>query len=306
MFFENKDYANNSPQDVIVKIGEVVDTYDEYDGMRIKVRIEQDNNVAVKDLPYAFPLLPKTLQSMPKKGEAVLVILSKLSNKNSIRYYIGPLLSQPQFYYEEKYNGGNGTSNSLLQGSVKKPLGGISKNDMTRGAFPNKEDVAILGRKSEDIILKDGEIVMRCGIRGKPITEEDDSLQGDIFFNTQSPSYLQLKYKRGLIKSNGQVVNSVANLVADKINLISHQDVNGFNLTNQDELIPLEDLENIMSKLHQVPYGDVLVDFLNILRGAVVNHMHAFPGLPPVPCPYVTEALGFDLNKILSDNVRIS
>lgn len=296
--------------EVVIRIGEVISVEDNTDGLRIKVRTDQDNRVSTEELPYAFPLLPKTLQTIPKKGEAVFILMARLGNKNSMRYYVGPIISQPQYFYNENYNSGVGSSTSLIQGGIAKPLKGINFSDETRGAFPKKEDVAIIGRKSEDIILKDGEIDIRCGIRGEIANvgnnDETNHLRGNVIFNNQSPAYLQLKYQRGICKGKQQVADSVINVVADKINLISHQDVNAFNLTDKDNLIKSEEMDGIMEKLHQLPYGDLLVDLLNRLRLALTNHVHAYPGLPPVPCNYITHALGFDLNTILSDNVRIS
>lgn len=310
-----QDPHTNVGGEALIRIGEVVEVNDEYDGLRIKVRIDQDSKTETKDLPYAFPLLPKTIQSVPKKGEAVLIIVSSLGNKNSIRYYIGPLISQPQFFYDEKYNGGFGTSNSLLQGSISKPLESISHYNETKGAFPEINDIALIGRKSEDIILKDGEIDIRCGIRGRKLFDnqspnaDSDSitpLQGDVVFNTQSPAYLQLKYQRGLCKGYKQVADSVINLVADKINLISHKDTEYHNLTDQENLINSNELDEIMSKLHQVPYGDLLFDLLVRIRLAIINHVHPYPGKPPVKCEYVDNMLKFDIETILSENVRIS
>lgn len=323
-----QDPHTNVGGEALIRIGEVVEVNDEYDGLRIKVRIDQDSKTETKDLPYAFPLLPKTIQSVPKKGEAVLIIVSSLGNKNSIRYYIGPLISQPQFFYDEKYNGGFGTSNSLLQGSISKPLESISHYNETKGSFPEINDVALIGRKSEDIILKDGEIDIRCGIRGKKLfdyqlpnkvlsleeikngTKADSGsitpLQGDVVFNTQSPAYLQLKYQRGLCKGNKQIADSVINLVADKINLISHKDAEHHNLTDQENLINPNELDEIMSKLHQVPYGDLLVDALIKIRNGLVNHVHSYPGKPPVMCSNMINVMGVELDKILSENVRIS
>ena len=300
---------------VLIRIGEVISVDDEFHGWRIKVRLEQDNALIDSEIPYAFPLLPKMLQNVPKVGEAVLIILSVLGNKESIRYYIGPLISQPQYLYEELYRGGRGTSTALMQGTASHipPLETIDHYAETTGAFPNINDVALIGRKSEDIIIKDGEIDLRCGIRGSKLFDsstkganDGNGLQGDVVFNTQSPAYLQLKFKRGLCKGNKQVADSVVNIVADKINIISHKDTEHFNLTDQNELIKEQELDDIMSKLHQVPYGDLLLEALKKFRAALQNHKHQYPGLPPVPCEYMLSALGVDLDKILSEHVRIS
>lgn len=290
--------------DIMIKMAQVESVMDDADGLRIKARLSQDGSISTRDLPYAFPLLPKTIQSVPKVGEGVLIFFSEIGNNQSNRFYIGPVLSQPQYQEYESYFYGRGSTLSLLQGGSLKPLEKISNFDATRGAFPKVNDVALVGRKTEDIILKDGEVDIRCGIRGKAAYHE--SLLGDVIFNTQSPSYIQLKYKKGLCTNNKQEADSVINMVADKINLISHRDTNYFNLTDQDELIKESDMDMIMSKLHQLPYGDVLVEVLQKMRNAIVNHVHPYPGLPPCLDQHVVALNGTDLNKILSDNVRIS
>ena len=55
----------------------------------------------------------------------------------------------------------------LVRVRIKKILATIDNFDETKGAFPNNDDIAVIGRKSEDVILKDGEIDIRCGIRQK-------------------------------------------------------------------------------------------------------------------------------------------
>ena len=290
---------------VIVNIGQVESLVDNADGMRLKVRLEQDRGLNNDELPYSFPLLPKTIQTAPKVGEAVLVITSILNNKNSIRYYVGPLISQPQFMYEDAYEYGIGNATSLLQGNYTNEKEAVSRYYGSQGAFPKVNDVALVGRKTEDIILKDDEIDIRCGIRTKAIGE-NDNISGYVFMNTLNPSYIQLKFKNGIGRREKQEADSVINMVADKINLISHKDTNHFMLTDQEELIKSSDLDEIMSKLHQVPYGDVLVDVLKKIVNALVLHVHPYPGLAPCVEENITKVIGIDFDKLLSPNVRIS
>ena len=94
--------------------------------------------------------------------------------------------------------------------------------------------------------------------------------------------------------------------MADKVNIISHKDVNSFNLTDKNELIKTSEMDDIMSKLHQLPYGDVLVKMLNIIRDAITNHVHPYPGMPPCSDTYIMDLLSQDFNDMLSINVRIS
>jgi len=123
-----------------------------YDGLRVRAEIEGKDypkNNEPKYLPWAFPLLPKTFQSIPKVGESVLLIYDASSNGQ--RYYIGPIISQPQFnaYCEPK----NATS-LLMEPVHNKPLERVSNNDDTKGAYPKSSDVAVIGRGAEDLLLR--------------------------------------------------------------------------------------------------------------------------------------------------------
>ena len=76
----------------IIKKGQVELIEDTADGLRIKVRIEQDGTTPLENIPYAFPLLPKTFQSVPKRGEGAFIITTMSDSKESQRYYIGPII----------------------------------------------------------------------------------------------------------------------------------------------------------------------------------------------------------------------
>ncbi len=291
---------------VLIKMAQVESVEDDADGLRIKARLLQDGMRATKDLPYSYPLLPKTFRTVPKVGEGVLIFFSEYGNIDSNRYYIGPIISQDQKLDFDPYDYGRGTAISLLQGGELEPLTKLSKYEETNGSFPKTNDVSVVGRKSEDIILKDGEIDLRCGIRSEVVNETDKNLVGNVMFNNINPSYIQLKYKRAIGYSKNQEADSIINLVADKINIISHKDVNQFNLTDKNELIKTSEMDEIMSKLHQLAYGDELVKALNIIRNAITNHVHPYPGMPPCSDTYIMDLLSYDFNDILSNNVRIS
>ena len=82
----------------------VVSVNDENACLRIKVRLQpEDNNTAVEDLPYCFPLLPKHFQVNPKVGEMVLVITSRLGVSQSRRWFIGPIISQQYMLREDPF-----------------------------------------------------------------------------------------------------------------------------------------------------------------------------------------------------------
>lgn len=289
-------------KNIILRWGQVISVSDESDGLRIRARIRDDNKTNTVVSPYAFPLLPKSFQVVPKVGEMVLILCEDSNNTDSNRYYIGPIISQPQFNYKDSYDWGEGTAPSLLEGGHKDPAETISHNASSIGAFPNVNDVAIVGRKGEDIILKDDEIDIRCAIR-----------EGTMF-NNIDPAYIQLKHEDGEHKGELQG-NSFVNVVADKINLISLDRGDkkdplrdgSFNLTDNTNLIGGNTMDAVMSKLHKVPYGDLLVEALELMRQAIAQHVHASNGKPANPDPNViTKLMNFDFDSINSKNVRTS
>ena len=298
----------------IAAVREVENTYskDGYDGLRIRAEIATDKSKEISDIPWAFPLLPKTLQTIPKVGEAVFLIMDDSGSKTSAqRYYIGPIISQPQYntFCERK------NATTLLNTSDRKPIGKISNVDDTRGSFPKSEDVALVGRGSEDVILKfdnatkTSELDLRAGIRGEATNSNNEDMIGNIIFNGADPAYIQLKYKKGIARQQQNAANSVINMVANRINIMSNKDANiSHNLNNKDTLVSEEKMDEIMNNLHQVPMGDKLVELLKIMKGCIMHHVHPWAGMEQ--CGdwggYINKLDGYDIDSILSEYVRIS
>jgi len=298
----------------IVKKGQVESVEDTADGLRIKIRLKQDGTTPLSDIPYSFPLLPKTFQSVPKVGEGAFVLTTMSDNKESQRYYVGPIISQPQFQEKCDYNYGRGVATSIIDGGNLEPLEKIGNFQESFGAFPNVNDVAIVGRGSEDIIMREDEdtnsnaIDIRCGIRNESpeVNDGNNAMVGKVVFNKTDPAYIQLKYKKGLAKGPEKEANSLVNVVADKVNIISNKDENGFDLTDVQQLIKEGEIDEMMDKLHQLPHGDTLVKLLKLIINAIITHVHPFAGMPPSIAGYVKELTDFDTDSILSKHVRIS
>jgi hypothetical protein len=301
----------------IIEKGQVESVEDIADGLRIKIRLREDGKTPIGELPYAFPLLPKTFQSVPKEGEGAFVIKTMSDNKESQRYYIGPIISQPQFQEKCAYQYGRGNALSVIEGGTVEPLEKISNYRETFGAFPKIEDVAVVGRGSQDIILRSNkdttsdEVDIRCGIRTDSMygnSSDGKAVVGKVVFNRQDPAYIQLKHKKNLINGGEIEANSVVNVVSDKINIISHKDENLFDLTDENQLINENDLENVMTLLHQVPHGDTLIKLLRVIIQAILTHVHPYAGMQASQANYTLEAANWlgKLDTILSKHVRIS
>ena len=309
---------------VLIKIGTVVEVEDGFSqtpsgGMRVRAKLDEDKQKQQKNelIPWAFPLLPKSIQTPPKKGEAVLIIADEVGGFNSgQRYYIGPLISQPQ--YNTFCPAENGTT--LLKFSSRQPLPSLDRISETFGAFPKKEDVALIGRGAEDVVLKYNdtnkisEVDIRAGIRGEgiysPVDKTDNNkVVGNIVFNDIDPAYIQLKYKSGITTGDKKEANSLINIVADRINIMSNKDSNvNHDLHDSDTLVKESEISNMMDRLHQVPMGDKLVEILDIMKGAILHHVHPCGGKEQAgDTPgYINKLKDYDLNKILSEYVRIS
>ena len=65
-------------------------------------------------------------------------------------------------------------------------------------------------------------------------------------------------------------------------------------------------MKELVNKAHQIPYGDTLIEFLDILRTAFAKHVHPFPTMAPCNDDNMKAVAGYDLEGILSDNVRIN
>ena len=302
---------------VLVKIGTVIEVEDKFsangaDSLRVRVKLNEDKARTPNNIPWAWPLLPKTLQSVPKIGEGVLVIADAVDEfAEGQRYYIGPLISQPQ--YHEFCPGKYGTS--LLQASEHLPLEKISDEAMTNGAFPKAEDIALIGRGQEDVVLKfdknskTSEVDLRAGIRQNPMSSDNPNMIGNIIFNGADPAYIQLKYKNGLATQQKHPCCSAVNIVADYVNIMSNYDYNvSDNIHNRDTLVDESKFDETMNKLHQVPKGDKLVELLTIIKGAIMHHVHPWAGMEQCGdwSGFIKKLEGYDIESILSDFVRIS
>ena len=297
-----------------ISIGKVLSTTDEFDGGRIKVRvIPEDNRLGDDELPYAFPLIPKMLHVRPKKDEAVLILSAVDGDNRTQRYYIGPIIAQPQDMYKDDIE----HSSSLLRGGKAPESQSPSTNANSIGAYPTNEDVAIVGRRNSEIILREtdkesgaSEIDIRCGVRidNKPPMPAN--------LNKETPAYIQIRHSPLGLGTNYPEINgkSTVNIVADSINLISSKsatpsippigDVDAENLNKS--LIDDETMQTIIDKCHCLPYGDVLVEFLNIFRTAFIEHTHPWPTSKPCDDGSKYKLTNFTLDDILSKNIRIN
>jgi hypothetical protein len=121
---------------------------------------------------------------------------------------------------------------------------------------------------------------------------------------TSEPIEVKKKIKEIKLLKNDTEKTSVINVVADKINLLSHNGDRTYNLTDPKGLITDDEQEKINNGAHPLVYGDTLVEFLELVKKYVISHVHPYHGLPADPSTTTTDVIRFDLNRILNKNIN--
>lgn len=280
-------------------LGEVVSIDDDTDAMRIKVKINGqnlDNKLSNDELPWCSPFLPKFLSVMPRVGETVKVILYDRKNPYKNREWLGPIISQPHKmnFDPHFFSSRSGTDFQVvpLEQAISKNPDVINRPNWQ--LFP-KTDVSIFGRDNSDLIIRDSEVLLRAG-KYYPTTNKNIK-PADFKINTKNPGYISVKFYK---KNNTNLSNSeqrkqgnelglnedtsVTNIVSDKINLITHKGSNAKGVGKTESIIDTVEINNSNEKkLHPLIYGDVMWEFMSILKEYVQSHVHPYNGLPPDP-----------------------
>ncbi len=107
-----------------------------------------------------------------------------------------------------------------------------------------------------------------------------------------------------LVKRNSNNNGGVINVVANKINLISHDGGHGFKLTDNIDMITDKEQEKINKEAQSIVFGEKLVDFLKLLKNYVGSHVHPYHGMPSVDETSKLQLLNYDLDQLLNKNIK--
>lgn len=292
---------------VLIRFGKVTNVVDIHGGGRIQVRTPFDNTIENdEELPYYMPLLPKMFYVVPKVGEMVMVFSMAAGDFANNNFFIGPLISQEdKLIYEE----GDASLRITEQGYIGWGPNPRLKKGVQPTLFPEITDIAIEGRKDTGIQLKNEEVRIKAGVKVVGYKGPKN--------NTETPAFISLKYyPKNDYDSDGFM--STATIVADKINLIGTHTTDpatkeipvtenkDMSAEDKDNLISDSAMKELINKAHQIPYGDKLIEFLDILRVAFAKHVHPFPTMAPCNDENMKAVATYDLEGTLSDNVRIN
>lgn len=267
--------------------GEVVNIDDPTEGMRIQVKIlGLDNQTTNEDLPWCYPLMPKFFYVLPKVGEYVRILLEDKKYPIRSRFWEGPVISQlTKLEFDSIYTALSTTNMALTNPD---PAPNTFPNAV--GIYPGPEDVALLGRVNADIILKLNEVQIRAGQH-----DNDDVLT----LNTLNPATIDMNFEQ-VQNSTDYYSNTV--IQADKIAIISHTGDPQFKAA---QLTPT-DRVNIFENGHPMARADVLVEALEIIRTALINHIHGYANLPADITAAIINLQQIDFTAIMQKNIVIN
>lgn len=298
--------SNFNDDSFIIRYCRVDSVQDDAMGYRLKVRIPYYDPTFSEDplmetIPYCFPLLPKLLHVYPKQGEMVFVIFQEQGSTQGDRFFIGPVISQDYYMYECNFET---NAKKLLQGiNILPPEENPKNNPDNDGTIPDREAIAIRGRNNSDIVLLDDELRLRCGFKKYPY---DSNKSNCLNFNEHDMAYIQMKYFPSEQQDELGGYRSVANIVADRINLLSYDGKPGMENADKSELINENTQNKIQGTMHNMVYGDDLVDYLKKVINLFSNHVHPFHGMRPCFISSEIDVLNTDLTKYLSKTIKIN
>lgn len=297
--------TDTTSQPFMVHIAKVVSITDDTDSGRIFAKITGiDGGLEDTDPKLiAVPLLSKFIGIYPKVGESVFIFIQDVSRLHGDRFWVGPIISQPQFLNEDQHL--YTSRSSFKSGGLVSPAQAPSSLPETNGVYPKTNEISYQGRDNTDLIFRSRQVIIRAGK-----FNYDTPSNAIPKFNTKNPTYFKLAYHIPIAKTADNVTNgSVAAMVAEKLLLLTFNgrknNFSEYKLTEPNVEISEKTILELLSKAEPAVYGYVLVEFLNLIKTFVTNHCHPYHGLPPVSEQSVKNVLTFNLEKLLAKNIRM-
>ena len=265
--------------------GEVISIDDPTDGGRIQVKIpDLDARTGNADLPWCYPMLPKFFHVYPQVGEMVRIFIEDIKYPQRSRFWLGSVISQPhKIGYDPIFTALSTTNVGLVA-----PEPAPSTYADADGVFPLQTDVAIVGKVNTDVILRINEVHIRAG------KNEDGNI---LKLNTTNPAEISLIFEQQT--NNNGVFYSNTIIQSDKIALISHSGDPQFKAAR----LTADDRTRIFSEGHPIARGDVLVEALNVIRNALITHIHGYSNLPADKTAIINDLEKLNLDAILQQNI---
>ena len=266
--------------------GEVVSIDDPNEGGRIRVKIPDfDNKTPNEHLPLAMPMLPKFFWIIPQVGEVVRIFIEDTRYPQRGRHWMGSIISQPQKIGYDGYFTALSTSNI----STINPEANPSSYPDAAGVYPTVKDVALIGRDNTDVVLKEKQIQIRVG---------KHVIDNVLALNKENPAFIQMDF----FAAEEKKTQSTIVTMGDKIALISHDGTPKFKTNSLDQ----DEINRIFNEGHPLLRGDLAVKAFEMIRDAMVHHIHGYNGLAADKAGAIVQLQKIDFSKLLQPNIRIN
>lgn len=278
------------------KIAKVINIDDTTGYGRIQVFLQPDDNMYKnvngtinKDkIKWCFPAMPKVFGVTPKVGENVIVF-----ETNNERFYLGPIYGQ----LDKLDDATSLTNTAFMSGSECAPDTNPELKPSVIAALPEKDDVAINGKKNCGIYIKDNDMILHSGLK---ITGQKNNVERN---TAGDETFVQLSYdKNGTNLSTATIVSDHINLFGNKISEGNAEFPAELMHKTASTTISQEDLNLLLSNAKSVPYGENLVEVLLKIIVALLNHTHPIGNKPPI----INNTDMQELTKYVSDVRKIN
>jgi hypothetical protein len=200
------------------------------------------------------------------------------------RFWLGSVVSQPQkIGFDSKF-----TALSTTNLALTKPEKAPSTFPDADGIYPTQDDVGIVGKINTDVLLKTNQVLLRAGKH-----ENGDVLK----LNTENPASIDMVFE----PLEGDEGNYYSNTViqADKIAIITHEGDPRFKAAR----LTAEDRMRIFQDGHPLARADVLIEALEVIRVALVNHIHGYSAVEPDKNAVIRKLEELQFEQILQRNI---
>jgi hypothetical protein len=231
--------------------------------------------------------MPKFFHVYPRVGEFVRIFFEDIAYNQKGRFWLGSIISQPQRIEFDTFETAFST--------IEEKSGILAKAPSTYpdadGIYPTKTDIAIVGRVNTDVILRINEVHIRAGKH-----ENNNVLK----LNTKNPAQISLVFEPNTNDNGNYYSNTV--ISSDKIALISHNGKPQFKAAK----LNAGDRERIFKEGHPIARGDVLIEALEVMRQALINHIHGYSAVPAEKTEILKKLEELNFQPILQKNIVIN
>lgn len=261
----------------------------------------RDRDLPDGQLPFCIPLVPEFVHVRPLVGEMVIVILENPTDNSAPRYWMGPVITSKLKLKFQSYK----DSDTIFRYTDFFGEQKLNNQPQAALAIPKQADIALQGRDDADIILRPREVYISAG----------KFIENSFDINENAPCNIQLKQFDEVPRTEGgdeTVSYSQQNFQSNNLNLYSpfgkFRDAERgkeIESTNQD----LEYLGQLANSLHPVPFGDNLIELLDLMVRVILNHIHT-PQEPLVETEdsQALEAFTLEgrLQELISKHIRVN